>query len=69
MGGGRQQFLDFVPPNQKDYSCTRKDGRNLIAYWADEKWTKNATFRYVQNTEELLTSDLRNVEYLLGERW
>ncbi|CAG0912214.1 unnamed protein product [Notodromas monacha] len=66
MGGGRQQFLDYVSPSERDYSCSRADGRNLIAYWADEKWERNASFAYVQNTEELLTTDLRNAEYLLG---
>jgi alkaline phosphatase len=68
LGGGRQQFLDSasLDPTTKDYSCARRDGKNLISYWADEKFARNASFKYVQNTEELLSQNMRGVDYLLG---
>ncbi|CAG0882920.1 unnamed protein product [Darwinula stevensoni] len=66
MGGGRQQFLDFVPEDQRVRACYREDRRNLIATWANHKVSLNASFMYLETTEDLERLDPARTDYVMG---
>ncbi|GAB6019853.1 hypothetical protein CHUAL_001392 [Chamberlinius hualienensis] len=68
MGGGRRHFLqnnyrDFR--HSSDYG-KRKDGRNLINAWIQDKETRELPYRYVSTAEELDLVDTSRIDYLLG---
>ncbi|XP_062842449.1 alkaline phosphatase, tissue-nonspecific isozyme [Trichomycterus rosablanca] len=69
MGGGRKFMLpkntsDVEYPDEKKYSGTRKDGRNLIQEWINR--TKDKRGYYVWNKNDLLSLNPTSVDYLLG---
>ncbi|KAJ7998641.1 hypothetical protein DPEC_G00206990 [Dallia pectoralis] len=68
MGGGRKYMF---PRNQSDVEYLgdkffggRKDGRNLVEEWTNQKKNKKAS--YVWNRKELMSLNLQNVDYILG---
>ena len=44
----------------------RKDGRDLITAWAEDKAARKLAYKVVQNNEELAALDLERTDYLLG---
>ena len=73
MGGGRQQLKTNPsstpedPVNRANYTCTRKDGRDLIAEWTRGKEAEGARYAVPKNKKELLQVDTSKTDYLLGE--
>ncbi|KAG1652110.1 Alkaline phosphatase, tissue-nonspecific isozyme [Nymphon striatum] len=67
LGGGRGNFL----PNstfdvEANSSNFRQDSRNLINLWKNDKKSKNLTYAYVKNLQELKKVNSTSTDYLLG---
>ncbi|XP_069178746.1 alkaline phosphatase [Procambarus clarkii] len=67
MGGGRRVLLpsDVLDVEENSYGY-RKDGKNLIQAWQDDKAGRGARASYVWNRDDLLALDTSNTDYLLG---
>lgn len=70
LGGGRKSFL---PASQTDPKSNepglRKDARNLIEEWTSKRKSQlndESKYRYVNNTGQLMDSETRKVDYLMG---
>lgn len=70
MGGGRQMLLADVTGTEEDpidkWAGRRVDGLNLISTWMEDKKSRNASYRVVKNTEQLLKVDVKVTDFLLG---
>ncbi|XP_046377254.2 alkaline phosphatase-like [Haliotis rufescens] len=70
LGGGRQYFrpIDAIDPETgtNDTSNGRRDGRDLVEDWMENKAERNATHRYVWNLAEFNEVDPESVDFLLG---
>ncbi|XP_069114704.1 alkaline phosphatase-like [Argopecten irradians] len=69
MGGGRTFFVpnNTVDPEKRNVTKDgRRDGRNLIEEWIEDKRHRNLTHRYVWNTSDFNSVDPKNTEYLMG---
>nr|XP_014289943.1 alkaline phosphatase, tissue-nonspecific isozyme-like isoform X2 [Halyomorpha halys] len=70
MGGGRQQLKANSSSSPGDPietgSCTRTDGRDLIAEWAKEKQSQGLNYAVPTNTKTLLEVNTDDTDYLLG---
>uniref|UniRef100_A0A0A9YX71 Alkaline phosphatase n=1 Tax=Lygus hesperus TaxID=30085 RepID=A0A0A9YX71_LYGHE len=65
MGGGRANFYPVDAQNESGTKGKRKDGKNLIDAWVDNK-KLDGKRSYVWNREQLLNADLNNTDYLMG---
>ncbi|XP_052081245.1 alkaline phosphatase-like [Mytilus californianus] len=69
MGGGRRYFL---PSNESDpviglnNKDGRRDNRNLIEEWINDKQQRKVNYEYVWNATEFNNIDPRSTEYILG---
>ncbi|XP_063410420.1 alkaline phosphatase-like [Mytilus trossulus] len=69
MGGGRKYFIPnnetdpVIGLNSKD---GRRDNRNLIEEWINDKQQRNVNYGYVWNATEFNKIDPRSTEYILG---
>ncbi|KAG8264606.1 hypothetical protein J6590_008544 [Homalodisca vitripennis] len=70
MGGGRQCMMTNINVSESDprdtWSCSRKDGRNLIKHWIDEKEREGLRHAYLSTTDDLNKLDIDNVDYVMG---
>lgn len=69
LGGGRRNFLPFDaedPEGYNLYRTGRRDNRNLIDDWVDDKVKKNKTHRYVWNSTDFYQVNADKTDYLLG---
>ncbi|XP_022122714.2 membrane-bound alkaline phosphatase [Pieris rapae] len=66
LGGGRREFLPSSVVDEEGTRGRRSDNRNLIEEWQADKRSRNETFRYVWNREQLLEAREHGPEYLLG---
>lgn len=70
MGGGRQCLQTNVTDSEADpidtWSCRRKDNKDLIKTWADDKLKRSLKYKLVENTGSLLAADTTEADYVLG---
>ncbi|XP_072945123.1 membrane-bound alkaline phosphatase-like [Epargyreus clarus] len=66
LGGGRQEFLPNTAIDEEGTSGRRLDGRNLIEEWQMEKISRNVSYQYVWNREQLMHAKDALPDYLLG---
>ncbi|XP_048779091.2 alkaline phosphatase-like [Ostrea edulis] len=69
MGGGRRFFLpaDVMDPERgANTAHGRKDGKNLIEEWMNDKKRRHRTFKYVWNETDFNNVDPTNTDFLLG---
>ena len=67
MGGGRRGLLPkSVRDEEEPRNGYRKDGRNLIKAWQDDKRKRGARNSYVWSRDQLLKTNLNSTDYLLG---
>ncbi|XP_060071407.1 alkaline phosphatase-like [Ylistrum balloti] len=69
MGGGRKFLLrntDKDPENRNITTHGRKDGRNLIQEWINNKQERKLSHRFVWNLTEFNSVDPTKTDYLLG---
>ncbi|KAJ8316723.1 hypothetical protein KUTeg_005726, partial [Tegillarca granosa] len=70
MGGGRRFFLPYDvndPEHGSNAHYGRRDGRNLIQEWENDKVSRGKTHAYVWNQTAFDNVDPANTDYLLGE--
>lgn len=68
LGGGRSKFYPVHPTNPSRGEGERRDGRDLVEDWReDKKYRGKAT--YVTDRRELLNIDVKHTDYLLGKRF
>lgn len=67
MGGGRRVFTpnDVLDVEESRYGY-RRDGKNLINSWLEDKRGRGSSAAYVWNREDLLATNTNNTDYLLG---
>uniref|UniRef100_A0A1B6IP91 alkaline phosphatase n=1 Tax=Homalodisca liturata TaxID=320908 RepID=A0A1B6IP91_9HEMI len=70
MGGGRQCMMTNINVSESDprdtWSCSRKDGRDLIKHWIDEKKREGLRHAYLSTTDDLNKLDIDNVDFVMG---
>lgn len=69
MGGGRRCFFgpNFIDPGHTGQSGIRRDNRNLIDQWLDQRRANNErNFAFVNSTQDLRSVDVDKTDYLLG---
>ncbi|KAK3931831.1 Alkaline phosphatase, tissue-nonspecific isozyme, partial [Frankliniella fusca] len=70
MGGGRQCLQTNITDSDADpidtWSCRRKDNKDLIDTWLADKRKRNLSHKLVENTGNLLASDTKDADYVLG---
>ncbi|PVD35558.1 hypothetical protein C0Q70_02521 [Pomacea canaliculata] len=68
MGGGRRSLLpnNFTDPEAGWIVSGRKDNRNLIQEWIDQKTAENAKFQYVWNLTSFEAVNPDTTDYLMG---
>lgn len=66
MGGGRRNFINATVEDEDGEPGKREDGRNLIEDWLEDKLQNDASARYVSNKRDLLRTNLKKTDYLLG---
>ncbi|CAB3227872.1 unnamed protein product [Arctia plantaginis] len=71
MGGGKQSLVTNVTKTPDDplddlWGCLRKDGRNLIQDYKDDKSRRGLNYRVVTDNEELKNLNIENTDYLFG---
>lgn len=64
MGGGLRHFISHS--RQTSYG-KRRDGKNLIESWMEDKQKRGLSGKYIANRKELNQLDTGQVDYLLGE--
>jgi Alkaline phosphatase len=71
MGGGRQCMItnsSFSPRDPEDeWSCKRRDGKDLVQEWALDKTRRGYSYKYVTHTEELDMLNVDKTDFLLGK--
>ncbi|XP_038222680.1 membrane-bound alkaline phosphatase-like [Zerene cesonia] len=66
LGGGRREFIPNDTIDEEGSAGKRVDGRNLIEEWQMDKISKNVSYQYLWNREQLLNVNENLPEYLLG---
>ncbi|XP_041377834.1 alkaline phosphatase, tissue-nonspecific isozyme-like isoform X2 [Gigantopelta aegis] len=69
LGGGRSKFMtdnQTDPETGRVSSRARKDGRDLIQAWLDEKEARGVSHHYVWNASAFDDVDTQTTDYLLG---
>ncbi|CAK1587353.1 unnamed protein product [Parnassius mnemosyne] len=66
LGGGRREFLPTTSIDEEGTSGRRTDGRNLIEDWQKDKISRNVTYQYVWNRDQLMNAAEALPDFLLG---
>ncbi len=68
MGGGRRNFYPetLTDPEHPDQSGHRKDNRNLVEEWLEEKRSRRQRAEFVWNQRQFDNVDPDSTDYLLG---
>ena len=66
LGGGRREFRNSTVRDEENTAGTRSDGRDLIEEWQQDKRTRNVSYKYIWNREQLHNVNINETEYLLG---
>ncbi|CAG4973237.1 unnamed protein product [Parnassius apollo] len=66
LGGGRREFLPTTSIDEEGTPGLRTDGRNLIEDWQNDKISRNVTYQYVWNRDQLMNAAETLPDYLLG---
>ncbi|XP_017862511.1 PREDICTED: membrane-bound alkaline phosphatase [Drosophila arizonae] len=66
LGGGRAYFRDKSMKDEEGFAGKRKDGRDLIKDWQQDKANQGAEAKYVWSRNGLHDVDLSRTDYLLG---
>uniref|UniRef100_A0A1B6M053 alkaline phosphatase n=1 Tax=Graphocephala atropunctata TaxID=36148 RepID=A0A1B6M053_9HEMI len=64
LGGGRYKMLPKSPTSEEGKG-DRRDGRNLVKEWLQDK-SSRGTAKYVTTRSELLAVETKSTDYLLG---
>lgn len=67
LGGGRKEFLPKNATDEDGKRGVRTDGVDLIAKWKSDKSRQGSSFKYVWNREQLLSTDPKKIDHVLGE--
>jgi len=69
MGGGRQCLQTInrekAPRDLDIWACARKDGRDLVQDWKDDKKSRNVTWQYLETNGDLKNLNVDS-EYVMG---
>lgn len=70
MGGGRQGLVTNTTATPDDpidsWGCDRRDGRNLLKTYIEDKTKRGLKHSIVKNNKELQDLDIDNTDYLFG---
>ncbi|ALC43149.1 CG10592 [Drosophila busckii] len=66
LGGGRANFRSRQLRDEQGIAGKRKDSRDLIKQWREQKSQLGAAGQYVWSRKGLLDTDLSKTDYLLG---
>lgn len=69
MGGGMASFVansTVIKENPDKNMCTRTDGRNLTSEWIQDKRSRQLSYHYLSNKNDLNSLDAEGTEYVLG---
>lgn len=73
MGGGKKSFVansssaaKEIPNGPDKNMCVRTDGRDLIDEWIKDKKSRQLSYQYLSNTNDLNSLDTERTEYILG---
>ncbi|XP_050425279.1 alkaline phosphatase-like isoform X2 [Adelges cooleyi] len=70
MGGGRQSFVANTTATLKEINdkrvCRRTDGKNLVDDWIKDKSSKHSSYRYLTNTNDIVSMNTETTDYVLG---
>jgi len=70
MGGGKKSFIGNTTTSVKDdgdkHMCVRTDGRNLINEWIKDKQSRQLSFQYLADENDINSLDVEHTEYILG---
>lgn len=72
MGGGRQCMIANLTGTANDpldmqWTCARKDGRNLTEVWIQDKQNRSVNYAVANNNRDLENVSINETDYLLGE--
>lgn len=71
MGGGRQSFVAnpkaSTLKNADKKVCIRSDGKNLVDDWIRDKTSKNSSYRYVTNLNDMISTNVETTDHVLGK--
>ncbi|XP_013192280.1 alkaline phosphatase [Amyelois transitella] len=65
MGGGKQSLVSNIVANPDPWTCTTKDGRDMIETFRKDKESRGLNYSVVSNTGELKNFN-KESDYLLG---
>lgn len=66
LGGGRSTFRAAKDDGTVKWPCKRSDNLDLIGAWKADKKLQGKTCLYLENREELLSTNLEKTDYLFG---
>ncbi|CAK1587351.1 unnamed protein product [Parnassius mnemosyne] len=66
LGGGRREFLPDTVIDEEGTPGRRSDGKNLIEQWQVDKISRNVSYQYVWNRDQLMSAVESQPDYLLG---
>lgn len=66
MGGGRRNFFPKKTKDEEGDKGVRKDGKNLIRNWTDDKIKRGFKPFYIWNKKQLMNINATATDYLLG---
>ncbi|XP_072945125.1 membrane-bound alkaline phosphatase-like [Epargyreus clarus] len=66
FGGGRREFLPTDVVDEEGTRGRRTDGRNLINEWQNDKRSRNVSYQYVWNRNQLISANVSLPDYMLG---
>ena len=66
MGGGTKHFVPETETDRHGNLGARKDSKNLLKEWLDDKDSRKAKARVIHDAEELRRLNPDNVDYLMG---
>lgn len=73
MGGGRQALVTNTTASAADpldtWGCIRRDGRNLIDSYRQDKEERGLRYNVVQNNRDLRDLNVNETDYLLGKNF
>jgi Alkaline phosphatase len=67
LGGGRKEFRPTATLDEDGSRGSRTDGVDLIKSWESDKITRNVTYKYVSNRDQLINLDTETTEFVFGE--
>ena len=69
MGGGRQRLMPIneTDPEYPEKNGTRKDGRNIIDEWLNDKATKGKKATYVWKKDDFDQIDPSKLDHVIGK--